>query len=165
MRKLLILSVIIFSFSCVSAADHKTTIDPGPGAISVEQILKLTPREYEKMTGKKLKLKQKVALKIYQWKLKRQMKPVDPAKQKRQGVLSLVFGSLALVATMIALIALLPGVFLFSAAFAIPGLVLGIKSVEGNNVNTPGLLGIIFSSLVFLIFAIGIVAILTSGVE
>jgi len=165
MRKLLIISVITFSFSCVSAADHKAPIDPGSGAISVEQILKLTPREYEKMTGKKLKLKQKIALKIYQWKLKKHFKSADPATQKRQGVLSLIFGGLAVVATMIALIALLPGVFLFSAAFAIPGLILGIKSVEGNNVNTPGLLGIIFSSLVFLIFAIGIVAILTSGVE
>lgn len=165
MRKLLILSMISFSFSCVSAADNKTPIDPGSGATSIEQILKLTPRDYEKMTGKKLKLKQKIALKIYQWKLKRQLKPADPAKQKRLGVLSLIFGGLAVVATMVALIALLPGVFLFGAAFAIAGLVLGIKSVEGNNVNTPGLLGIIFSSLVFLIFAIGIVAILTSGVE
>ena len=165
MRKLLILSVITLSYLFAAGTDNYPNAVRVTGTLSVQQFLKLTPREYEKMTSKKLRLKQKIALKIYQWKLRKQLKPADPAKQKRQGVLSLIFGGLAIVATMIALFALLPGVFLFSAAFAIPGFILGIKSVEGNNVNTPGLLGILFSSVVFLVFAIGIVAILTSGVE
>jgi len=164
MRRLLILSMISLSFSCVAAADNKSPVGPGSGTSSVEQILRLTPREYEKMTGKKLKLKQKIGLKIYQWKLKRELKAEGTSQKKRLGILSLIFGGLALTAAVIALIASLPGVFLFSTVLAIPGLVLGIKSVSGKNVNTTGVLGIVFSGLVLFLFTLGLIALAFSSV-
>jgi hypothetical protein len=40
----------------------------------VEQYLSLTPQKYYELTGKKLKLSQKVSLKLSQWKIKRMLK-------------------------------------------------------------------------------------------
>src|SRR4029079_9048816 len=49
-------------------------IDPAMNAILIQQFLKLTPEKYYEMTGKKMKLSQKVSLKLAQWKIKRMLK-------------------------------------------------------------------------------------------
>jgi len=58
-----------------------TTVTPKPSpfaGMTIKQFLALTPKEYEKLTGKKLTVPQKVSLKIAQAKVKKM------AKQNKQ---------------------------------------------------------------------------------
>jgi len=87
------------------------------------------------------------------------------AKQKRQGILSLIFGGVSILATLIAIAAFLPGVILIGAGSAIAGLILGIKSVKGNNSNTVGILGITLNVIALSIFTLGLMALITSSVK
>jgi hypothetical protein len=161
MKKLLMLVLVLSSFIVVQASGIENPANPSPpnmaGKISLKEFVKLSPKEVEKLTGKKLKLREKIGLKIFQWKMKRKLKenePVDP-KLLKLGRLSLIFGIIALVFIFIPV-----GVIaLLGLGCAIAGLVLGIKSLKGNS-NVPGLLGVIFSSLVLvmLLVAIAVVA-------
>jgi len=161
MKKLLLLLFLFPAYFCVQASGIENPGNPPTGnmagKISLKEFVKLSPREVEKLTGKKLKLREKIGLKIFQWKMKRKLKenePVDP-KLLKLGRLSLIFGILALVFIFIPV-----GVIAFiGLGLAIAGLVLGIKSLKGNS-NVPGLLGLIFSSLVLLslLVAIAVVA-------
>jgi hypothetical protein len=49
-------------------------IDPAMNAALIQQFLKLTPQKYYELTGKRMKLSQKISLKLAQWKIKRMMK-------------------------------------------------------------------------------------------
>jgi hypothetical protein len=53
---------------------------------TIEQFLKLTPKQIEKITGKKLSLKQVVALKIAQKKLRHQMSRPSEGQKFSKGV-------------------------------------------------------------------------------
>ena len=49
-------------------------VDPAMNAALIQQFLKLTPQRYYEITGKKMKLSQKISLKLAQWKIKRMLK-------------------------------------------------------------------------------------------
>jgi hypothetical protein len=49
-------------------------VDPAMNAVLIQQFLKLTPQKYYELTGKKMKLSQKISLKLAQWKIKRMLK-------------------------------------------------------------------------------------------
>jgi hypothetical protein len=126
---------------------------PGLKNVSIEQFLSLSPREYERITGNKLKWKEKVVYKVVKWKMKKKMRGAPTPVQRTLGWLSLFFGVLS-------------GVLLFAGTgvaglvgilFAVAGLVLGIKSLKGNN-NAPGLIGLIWSSAVIAILIIAVIA-------
>ena len=161
MKKLILLLFLLPGYLCIQASGIDKPINPPKGSmagkISLQEFVKLSPRDVEKMTGKKLKLREKIGLKIFQWKVKRKLKedePVDP-KLLRLGRISLICGILAIVFIFIPV-----GVIaLLGLGLAIAGLVLGIKSLKGNS-NAPGLLGIVFSGLVLLglLVAIAVVA-------
>ena len=131
-------------------------VPPPASTITIQDIIKLSPRQFEQKTGKKLRFKEKIAYKILKWKLKKNLrKEGEPSeRQKKLGVLSLIFGS-------VALLTLLFGGFLSIVAIvtAIAGLILGLKSLKGNS-NTAGLLGIIFSSGVLFFVILVIVALI-----
>jgi len=64
-------------------------IDPAMNAILVQQFLKLTPQKYYELTGKKMKLSQKISLKLAQWKIKRMLKKgktVDLMAMRQKGI-------------------------------------------------------------------------------
>jgi len=165
MKKVLLSILLVNIFLFANGSDKPGPLNPPNEKLLIKEFAHLTPGEYEKMTGKKLKLKQKIALKIYQWKLKRQLKSEVTAKQKRQGILSLIFGGISILATLIAIAAFLPGVILIGAGSAIAGLILGIKSVKGNNSNTVGILGITLNVIALSIFTLGLMALITSSVK
>jgi hypothetical protein len=48
--------------------------DPAVNTVLIQEFLKLTPKKYYELTGKKMKLSQKVSLKLAQWKIKRMLK-------------------------------------------------------------------------------------------
>jgi len=164
MKKLLLLVLVLSSFIVVQASGIENPANPSPpnrtGKISLKEFVKLSPKEVEKLTGKKLKLKEKIGLKIFQWKMKRKLKngeTVDP-KLLKLGRLSLIFGIIALVFIFIPV-----GVIaLLGLGCAIAGLVLGIKSLKGNS-NVPGLLGVVFSSLVLVLLLVAIAVVAAWG--
>lgn len=131
------------------------------GTISLKQFLSLTPREYQKLTGKKLTLKEKVGLKSLQWKVKRKMKDQATPEQLRFGRLSLIFGLVAIVLLFVALITPVGILVLISLVSGIAGYVLGISSIKGNS-NGPGIIGLVLSSMVLFAFLLFIAVILTS---
>ena len=159
MKKLLLL---LFAVSLITVVNASGISGPGTGGtnssnrfMTLEEFVKLKPREYEKLTGKKLKFKEKLGLKIFQWKVKRKMAGEATPQQLKQGRLSLIFGALALVCLFIPV----GVVAVIGLGLAIAGFVLGLKSIKGNS-NTMGILGLIFSSLflVLVIIAVAVVA-------
>ena len=155
MKKLLLLFLLRPGYLILHATGGHAPINPANRSISLKEFVNLTPREYQKLTGKKLKLKEKIGLKILQWKVKRKMNDQATPEQIRLGRLSLILGILALVCIFIPI-----GVIaILGLGCAIAGLVLGIKSIKGNS-NVMGILGVVFSGLVLfiLLLAIAIVA-------
>ena len=72
--------------------------------IDAQTFLSLTPAKVQEMTGKKMNLSQKIALKIAQKSVKRQLKKANSIdiKDKRQMLrLWLIFGAIALVASLL----------------------------------------------------------------
>lgn len=64
-------------------------VDPALNALLVQQFLKLTPEKYYELTGKKMKLSQKISLKLAQWKVKRMLKKgktVDLMAMRQKGI-------------------------------------------------------------------------------
>lgn len=128
---------------------------PGLKGITATQFTELSPREYEKATGNKLKWKEKIVYRIVKAKLKKNTRSEPTEKQKMLGFLSFVFGLLAIG------FAFIPsGIGIISILFAVAGLVLGIKSLKGNS-NLMGLLGLILSGAVLFVIILAFIAIAT----
>ena len=158
MKKFLLLYLLLPGYLIVNATGSHASIDPTTRSISLKEFVKLTPREYQKRTGKKLRLKEKIGLKILQWKVKRQMNDQATPEQIRLGRLSLIFGALALVLIFVPI-----GIIaIVGLGCAIAGLVLGIKSINGNS-NVMGILGVVFSGLVLLLLLIAIAIVAAWG--
>jgi len=162
MKTILFLSIItllIFSgnfvFAASSPGEVKPTqsIVPHDSGMTIALFLQLKPKEIEKLTGHKLTLKEKIALKIYKLKLRKKISEDDPAKNKRLGNLSLIFGIAAFV------FALIPGLVLISLPLAVAAVVLGAVSLKGNK-NTNGIIGLILGGIFLLSFLVVLVLVL-----
>lgn len=129
-----------------------------PKAVHIRQILSLTPDQYKNLTGKKLRLKDRIMLKFLQCKTKKQLnKPADITKLKKLGILSLIFGVLGFI-----FIFMNVGILgIIGVGLAIAGLILGIKSLKGNT-NVPGIIGIVFSGLVLFLILLLVVLLASS---
>lgn len=91
---------------------------------SMEEFLNLTPRKVKAMTGEKMSVKEVIALKIAQKKLKKAMSPGAKAPAEGQnwaGIVSLIMGSVGLLAA-----GLTSTFCLFTG---IPAIILGIMAV------------------------------------
>jgi hypothetical protein len=159
---LLLICSTLSSVASVKPTEKATTLEkfyknfPGLKGVTLTQLLELSPREYEKASGQKLKLKEKIVYKVVKWKLKKKMRPEHSEKQRTLGVLSLVSGLLA-----VALIFVPSAIGILGILFAIAALVLGIKSLKGNS-NAPGLIGLILGSAVLFIFILAVIALSSS---
>ncbi len=99
----------------------------------------------ESVPGKKLNRLQKKVLHFIQKKLAGKMEKGYPdAKQRRQAKWSMILGIFSFVA-------LFTPVAILAIPAAIIGLILGIKSVDGNS-NYQGIIGIVTSSATLLLF-------------
>ena len=166
MKRLLLFFLLLSGYSLVygSGLDKPETRPTNPmlSTIALKHFLSLTPREYRKLTGKKLKWKEKIGLKILQWKVKRKLNNQATPEQLRLGRLSLIFGLSALVLVCAAIIVSGGILLLIGLGAAIAGFVLAISSLKGNS-NGPGIVGLVFSSLVLFAFLLFIAAILGSA--
>jgi hypothetical protein len=164
----LFISFGVFAGSIYAATTPSQIVlnEPVPSARQSDPILRLSVRDIEKLSGKKMTFGEKVRFNIAKaaHKLLPRFEEGEPTeKQLKQGRLSMIFG--------------LGGAFLFMAAFIVPpvvflslplgiaALIIGLKSAKGNG-NTQAIIGIVAGStviLVWLLMIIAIAAIISSG--
>lgn len=120
-------------------------------------ILKLKVRDIERITGKKLKLKEKIAFKFLQWKIKKGLRIAREEPKKNKGKTALIFGIIGL-AGLITPIPIVGG--LMALVGIILALVLGYQAKKENpddkNAKTAIVLGWIGIGLIVLAVAIAV---------
>jgi len=161
MKRTVLLLSALFIFCCsfsstpVFAPARSSDLSALPSNV-LKMVQTLSPRQFEKATGKKLRFKEKIAYRILQWKLRKGHHDEIDEKQRKQGNLSLVFGIASVVFLFIPILGILaPGL-------AIAAIVLGIMSLKGNT-NTAGIVGIICGGAVIFIFLLAVAILSSSG--
>jgi len=102
----------------------------------------ITPKQIEKLTGKKLTFFQKVKLRILQKALKKYKDADITDQQKKQANISMILGISSIVLLLISSIAIIGFLGILSVPAAVLALVFGIKSLNGNS-NTKGIIGVV----------------------
>jgi hypothetical protein len=161
MRKLpfLILLLLLFSSFKVKNAPvvlPSTKFDlvsdpPQKNQISIAKIGTLKAKEVEKMLGRKLTLKEKIGLKILQFKIKKGIKVKGDGHSSK--------GQTAFIISLIGLcLIVVPYVGLASIVLAIIGLVMGINAKKENPKDSKAQTAIILSLVTFGIFVLAFIA-------
>lgn len=100
---------------------------PIPTNVLAYRISKLEIKDIERLTGKKLTLKEKLVIKIYQLKLRREIRnSVNEIPQSKKGKTSLTLGILSIIAALAIL--LTPWFLLASVPLAIMAIVIGNRA-------------------------------------
>ncbi|MBL7725010.1 MAG: DUF4190 domain-containing protein [Chitinophagaceae bacterium] len=163
----LILSMFFISGSYATSTPSSAYTEPGIQkniypTPQLTDILKLKVRDIERITGKKLKLKEKIAFKFLQWKIKKGLRITREEPKKNKGKTALIFGIIGL-AGLITPIPIVGG--LMALVGIILALVLGYQAKKENpddkNAKTAIVLGWIGIGLVVLAVAI-LIAVLST---
>lgn len=161
--KILLLAILVFYSGLQSFSLSPAIKQPAFSTASVlanrnylDDFLKLTPHRYKELTGKRLSLKQKLALVILKSRLKRQQ--VD-SKESNLGLLSLIFGAGAFV------IAFVPVLGILSFGFAIAAIILGILGLNRKKGDTKSIIGLVLGSAFLLLIVVAIATIASWGIE
>ena len=164
MKKYLVF--IVISFLCFRA-ESATTPSAAYSATAVTNPVNplqffstISLKEVQKIAGRKLKLKEKIAVKIFQWKIKNGFDPTKKAGNTEKGKLALIFGILGLATLFI------PYVNLLSIPLTVLALVFGYQAKKINpndsKANTAVILGWVTVGIYVVIIGI-VIAILLSG--
>ena len=168
MRKYYLLILVLFVFSSFSVHGYGNVLPPtltssastvSGDPLPVEGIAKMKIKEAEKLLGRKLTLKEKIAFKIAQWKLKKGLKAKAEGKSSK--------GQTAFVLSLIGLCLLIvPYAGIASLPLAIIGLVMGSQAKKADPDDTKAKTAIILSlvtlGLIVLAFLL-VLAIIASG--
>ena len=157
MRKLiLILSIIFFSLPGIAAIapgnsiatitiENKITENPIPSFLNISS---LKIKQVEKLLGKKLTLKEKIAFKVFQWKLKSKKTPQSDEPSKK-GKTAMILGIIAIGSLF------LPYIAIAAIPCAILAIVFGTQAKRENphdgKAKTGIVLGIITLGLIVLL--------------
>ena len=157
--------IIFSSFSSVSNIGNNETTqnipvsNPVPLLHSVNDVASMKIKEVELLLGRKLTLKEKIAVKLAQLKLKKQVKANEKSKVSK-GKNAMTLGILSLV------MLLLPFGFLASIVLAIMAITIGSKAKKENPRDGKAQAGIILGILTLALIIIAVVivvAVLSSG--
>lgn len=133
-----------------------------PAGLPVKQrtdLTTITPKQIEKLTGKKLTFFEKVKLRLLQKALKKYKNADITEQQKKQANISMILGISSIVLLLISSVALLGFLGILSIPAAILALVFGIKSLNGNS-NTKGIIGVVTGGVTIGLFLIALILIL-----
>lgn len=160
MKKLLLIAVLIFfgsqtfSFSPGNAGTNLSYVMPGNlKGMSVQEFLKLTPKKYHELTGKKMTFKERIGFAILKTKLRKQLQDDTPAKKSNLGTLSLIFGIVGILSIFTGVAAL--GIIGFLAALA--ALILGIKALRRDGKDLKALFGVILGGGYMILLVIAVI--------
>ena len=164
MKKLLLIGMLFLfgsqTFSYSPGTSKATKISytlPGKlNAMTLQEFLKLTPKKYHELAGKRMTFKQKISFLILKSKLKKQLADDTPAKKNNIGTMSLIFGLVG-AATLFTGSGVLVIIGFFAALAA---LILGIKGLKRDCKDLKSLFGVILGGgyMILLLLAVIIVA-------
>lgn len=135
-------------------------------SMSVEDFLAMTPESYAAETGKKMKWRQRMAMKVVQKRMRKQLKKGKlKAEDASNGgnlisLLSMIFGLGSVLFFLLGAVAAGGGsgaIGLLSLLFAISGLVMGIIGLKKEDSMAMALVGTITGGLIVLIFLLAII--------
>lgn len=112
---------------------------------------KMTIKEWEKATGRRLSVLQRLTWKMAQKHISKSPNENTTERQRKLGRLSMILGIAGLILLFLPNILAIAGIGLGIAAF-----ILGIKSLKGNS-NTPGIVGLVAGSLTLLLTILAVV--------
>lgn len=163
MRKLILL-LFLFIALCSFTVSHKAVIVPANNLESVsnppvnitiplDKVASMKIKEIEKIFGRKLTIREKIAFKIAQHKIKKVLRSQTEGKESK--------GQTAFILSLIGLCLLIvPYANLASLPLAIIGLTMGIKAKKENPNDTKAQTAIILSIVTFGLIVLGIIAII-----
>ncbi|HEX4876890.1 MAG TPA: DUF4190 domain-containing protein [Chitinophagaceae bacterium] len=167
MRYTFLLLIGLFSLSTINAAIIPSAFHLPTNnrverqlVIPYEYLSNLKIKEAEKLLGRKLKLKEKIALKAFQWKLKKGIYPGKAGEKSSKGNTSLILGIIAVGSLFI------PYASIAAIPCAILAIIFGNQAKKINPNDGQAKAGVILGwvSIGLLILAvILVVAILASG--
>ncbi len=119
---------------------------------NLQLLLKLTPKKYFELTGKKLSLKEKIGLAALKFKFRKELKVDAEVKQSNLGLLSLIFGASAFV------FAFIPAIGVISIGMAIAAVILGILGLSKKKGDTKSVIGLVLGSVFLLLILVALAA-------
>jgi hypothetical protein len=164
--------VSIICILCITVTYGAPTFSAAPAAMSdmavpltTEDLLSLSPKNFEKLTGQRLSFKEKIAYKIMQWKLQKQLKALekedgDISKAERHSKNALFCG----IATwgLLLLGIAIPIMGILSIPFAISAIIYGAVSLNKTPNNTRSILGIVLGGLYVVLFALALLLLIAA---
>lgn len=121
-------------------------------------IRSISIKSFEKITGKKLTLIQKIKFKIAQKIIQNKFKETITEKQEKEATASMALGIGSIVLLLISSIGALGILGLFAIPAAILAVIFGIKSLKGNS-NAKGIVGVATGGVTLLLFVIALVVV------
>ncbi|GAB2817052.1 hypothetical protein [Ferruginibacter profundus] len=133
--------------------------------LTTEDLFSLSPKNFEKLTGRHLSFKEKIAWKFMQWKLQKEMKALekgegDISKAERHSKNALFCG----IATwgLLLLGIAVPFIGILSIPFALSAIIYGAISLNKTPNNTRSILGIVLGGLYVVLFALALLVIIST---
>lgn len=157
--------VVLFLFLTLFSLLSYAAITPSDPVPAKGNFQKVTVKEVERLTGKKLNFFQKLQLRLVQSKpIKKLLRLGDEPmteRQKKWAEWSLILGLSSIALFFVAFIPYVSILALLMIPASILAVIFGIKSLKGNS-NTKGIIGIVTGGSVILITVIGIIWLLSS---
>jgi hypothetical protein len=160
-----ILRLFFCSFLLFSSSVYASTTPPVetkiiPGGDIYKKIASLKLKDIQRITGKKLTLKEKIALKVFQWKYKNGLKAKKAEGTGNKGKTAMILGIVGIAALLV------PYFAIVSIPCAILAIVFGSKAKKTDPDNGQAkagvILGIVTLGLIALALVI-VIAVLASG--
>jgi hypothetical protein len=126
MKKLvLLISIILAHTVLIHASNH---IEPVPSAHapgSLSWFSSLSLKEVQQLAGRKLTLKEKISVKVCQWKIKKELKQPKKKEGKTKGAMAQLFGIIGIISLFVPFVGPLAAL-----VFGILAIVVGNKARE-----------------------------------
>jgi hypothetical protein len=158
MKKYLVfiaLSFWCFRADCVTIPSAVSTIQTVKDPVTPLQFFStLTLKEVQQLAGRKLTLKEKIAVKVFQWKIKKGFNPLKKTETKDKGKTAMIFGIIGLASLLIPI----PFIgFLGSIVFTILALTMGYKAKKENPEDTRAKTAIILGWVTVGLFVLALI--------
>jgi len=164
MHKSIILLALFILFSSFANIDlhtpssgsglTTTTINNSTTEINLEKIASLKIKEIERIAGRKLNLKEKIAFKIYQFKLKKQLKLNNDVEKSPKGQTAFILGLIGICLLVI------PYVTIAALPLSILAIVIGSKAKKENPKDKKAKTGIILGIITLGLFVVAFLFVL-----
>ncbi len=160
MKKYYTLIFILVLFFRAEGTVYTPITAPSTGVVSIEPITATVyittakTKDIEKLLGRKLKLKEKIALKVFQWKYKKGLRVKNTEKSDKKGKAALILGIIGISALLI------PYLSIVALPCAILAIIFGNQAKKQNPNNGQAKAGVILGWVTVGLFALALIVVL-----